>query len=347
PACLDNGNEEPTITDAHLYLGRLDPETYLGGDLDIYPELAERAIARLASQLGLSEAETASGILRIANASMTSATHLISVERGWDPREFALVAGGGAGPLHAVAIAQDLGIPTVIVPPTPGVTSALGILQVDLRHDLLRSVLKQTHQIEPEELVAVFDELEVEARQVLEHERAGGEQQIELSLDVRYYGQTPYMNMVIDEVPRDRAALDAIVERYGEEYEREFGYRFDSDLATVEIVNARAAAIGVTPETEFDLTADSEAAAEPRQIRSVYFEELAGYADTPIYVRSSLPKGAAIEGPAVIEQDDTTVLVPPGTSLAVDDSLNILIDVGSARGAEVSAAAGQPATQGV
>ena len=102
PACLDKGNDQPTITDAHLYLGRLDPDAYLGGDLEINPELAERAIARLAEKLGLSEAETASGILRIANASMTAATHLISVERGWDPREFALVAGGGAGPLHAV-----------------------------------------------------------------------------------------------------------------------------------------------------------------------------------------------------------------------------------------------------
>jgi N-methylhydantoinase A len=347
PACLDKGNEQPTITDAHLYLGRLDPETYLGGDLEIYPELAEQAITRLASELGLSEPETASGILRIANASMTSATHLISVERGWDPREFALVAGGGAGPLHAVAIAQDLGIPTVIVPPTPGVTSALGILQVDLRHDLLRSVLKQTDQLEPEELIAVFDELEDEARQVLEHERAAGEHQIELSLDVRYYGQTPYINMIIDEVPHDRAAIEAIEERYGEEYEREFGYKFERDLATVEIVNARAAAIGVTPDTEFKLEAESEGTLEPRQVRSVYFEEAAAFVDTPIYVRSQLAKDARIDGPAIIEQDDTTVLVPPGTSLHVDDNLNILIDVGSPGGADTRAAAGQPATQGV
>jgi N-methylhydantoinase A len=346
PACLGQSNEQATITDAHLYLGRLDPETYLGGDLEIYPELAEQAISRLASQLGLSEPETASGILRIANASMTSATHLISVERGWDPREFALVAGGGAGPLHAVAIAQDLGIPTVIVPPTPGVTSALGILQVDLRHDLLRSVLKQTDQLEPDELVTVFDELEAEAREVLEHERADGEHHVELSLDVRYYGQTPYINMIVDEVPRDSAAIDAIEERYGEEYEREFGYKFDRDLATVEIVNARAAAIGVTPATEFKLEGGSDGSSEPRLVRSVYFEESGGHVDTPIYIRTQLPKGARIGGPAIIEQDDTTVLVPPGTSLHVDDNLNILIDVGSPGGADTRAAAGQPATQG-
>jgi N-methylhydantoinase A len=327
PACLDQGNTEPTITDAHLYLGRLDPASYLGGDLDIHPELAEQAIARLAGQLGLSQAETASGILRIANASMTAATHLISVERGWDPREFALVAGGGAGPLHAVAIAQDLGIPTVIVPRTPGVTSALGILQVDLRHDLLRSVLKQTHQIEPSELVSVFDDLEAEAREVLEREQAGGDQRIELSLDVRYYGQTPYMNLILDEVPSDRAAIDALVERYGEAYEKEFGYRFDRDLATVEFVNARAAAIGVTGDAELQLSARRNGRAEPRRTRSVYFEERSDFVDTPIFDRASLGPGATIGGPAVIEQDDTTVLVPPGTKVEVDGYLNLLIDV--------------------
>ena len=327
PACIDQGNEEPTITDAHLFLGRLDPASYLGGDVEIHPELAEQAIARLAGQLGLSEAESASGILRIANASMTQATHLISVERGWDPREFALVAGGGAGPLHAVAIAQDLGMPTVIVPPTPGVTSALGILQVDLRHDLLRSVLKQTDRLEPEELVAVFGDLESEARAVLEREEAGGDQRIELSLDVRYYGQTPYMNLVIDEVPRDRAAIDAIVDRYGEAYEKEFGYQFDRDLATVEIVNARAAAIGVTRDAELQPAAQRNGKAEPTRTRSVFFEERNAFVDTPIYDRSALGAGATVDGPAVIEQDDTTVLVPPGTKVEVDSYLNLLIDV--------------------
>lgn len=346
PACLDKGNDQPTITDAHLYLGRLDPETYLGGDLDIYPELAERAISQLAGQLGLSEAETASGILRIANASMTSATHLISVERGWDPREFALVAGGGAGPLHAVAIAQDLGIPKVIVPPTPGVTSALGILQVDLRHDLLRSVLKQTHQIEPHELVRVFDELEAEAREVLEHEKADSEQQVELSLDVRYYGQTPYMNIVLDEIPHDRAAIDAIVERYGEAYEREFGYRFDSDLATVEFVNARVAAIGVTSDIQLRGAAQSNGRPEPRQTRSVYFEESREFVDTPIYTRSALATETRMSGPAIVEQSDTTVLLPPGTSLEVDQYLNILIDVGGSAKPGEQAAAAEPAAQG-
>ncbi len=211
PVALGRGNEQPTITDAHIVLGRLNPERYLDGGVKLYPDLAERAIGELAAKLGMSDAEAASGILRIGNANMTAATHLISVQRGYDPREFALVAGGGAGPLHAVDIARELGIPVVIVPPTPGVTSALGILQVDLRHDIMRSVLAQTPQIDPVDLGRVFMELEREAAEILESEQIPqGRRRIELSIDVRYYGQTPYLNLPLERAtgqPRgDRSA---------------------------------------------------------------------------------------------------------------------------------------------
>ena len=209
-SALGRGNEQPTITDAHIVLGRLNPERYLDGGVKLHPDLAERAIGELAAKLGMSEAEAASGILRIGNANMTAATHLISVQRGYDPREFALVAGGGAGPLHAVDIARELGIPVVIVPPTPGVTSALGILQVDLRHDIMRSVLAQTPQIDPVDLARVFKELEAEAAEILEGEQIPEDRRrIELSIDVRYYGQTPYLNLPLDEAPDTRAAIDA------------------------------------------------------------------------------------------------------------------------------------------
>jgi N-methylhydantoinase A len=138
------------------------------------------------------------------------------------------------------------------------------------------------------------------------------------------------MNLILDEVPQDRAAIDAIVERYGEAYEKEFGYRFDSDLATVEFVNARAAAIGVTSDAELQPAASRNGKAEPRRTRPVFFEERNEFADTPIFDRGSLGPGTGIAGPAVIEQDDTTVLVPPGTKVEVDGYLNLLID---ARGA--------------
>lgn len=346
PACLDKGNEEPTITDAQVYLGRLNPQIYLGGDVDIYPELAEQAIARLAEKLGLSDADTANGIIRIANANMTSATHLISVERGYDPREFALVAGGGAGSLHAVEIARDLGIPHVVVPPTPGVTSALGILQVDLRHDLLRSVLSQTHDIEAADLVRTFDKLEAEARQILDQEHIAPEDaRVELSLDVRYYGQTPYMNIRLDEPPRDRETIERIVEQYGEQYEREFGYRLGPDVATVEFVNARAAAIGVTADADFRRSTPAAGQPEPRETRDVYFEDT-GFAGTPIYDRSTLGPDTSIDGPAVVEQMDTTVVVPPGARARVDSYLNITIDVQAGAPGNGAAATSHAAAQG-
>jgi N-methylhydantoinase A len=342
PACLGRGNTEPTITDAHLYLGRLNPESYLGGDLEIRPELAEEAVAGLAERLGLSVPETASGILRIANANMTSATHLISVERGYDPRDFALVAGGGAGPLHAVDIARELRIPQVVVPPTPGVTSALGILNVDLRHDLLAPVLQQVKHLDLKQLAETFDRLTADATSILDAERIPEDRRsIELSVDARYYGQTPYMNLRLEQPPSSQAEVDSLVARYRERYEAEFGYQLPEDVATVELVNARVAAIGRTDDAELptaDGAVDVESALKGR--RPVYFDETGDFTDTPIYDRALLNGTAEIEGPAVVEQADTTVLIPPGASALIDRYLNLVIDVGAAEPAQAMAAVG-------
>jgi N-methylhydantoinase A len=329
PACFGKGNEEATITDAHLYLGRLNPATYLGGELEIRPDLAEAAITRLSEQLGLGVAETADGILRIANASMTSATHLISVERGYDPRDFALVAGGGAGPLHAVEIARELGIPHVVVPLVAGVTSALGILRVDLRHDFLRPVLSVADQLEPLRLAAMFDLMATEAEAMLDVEDIPTDKRaVEISVDVRYYGQTPYMNVPLAAPPRTRAELDEIVALYGERYEREFGYRLPPDVAKVEFVNARMTAIGaaepIRPPSHDD---DGDAAAAPTGTRGVYFREHGEFTPTPLYDRALLRPGAVVEGPAIVEQSDTTVLLPPGTTARADAYLNLVLDV--------------------
>ncbi|MDQ6818107.1 MAG: hydantoinase/oxoprolinase family protein, partial [Actinomycetota bacterium] len=348
PAALGRGNEEPTITDAHLYLGRLSPERYLGGGVELHPELAERAISTLAGKLELSEAETASGILRIGNANMTAATHLISVQRGHDPREFALVAGGGAGPLHAVEIARELGIPSVIVPPAPGVTSALGILQVDLRHDILRSVLGQVEQIDERELARVFRELESEALAILESEQIPEDsRQIERSVDVRYYGQTPYLNLELDEAPASREAIDRIAQRYADQYEREFGYRLDADIGKVEIVNARVAAVGRSPAAEAVPSPVTNGAAVLLETRGVYFAEVGDFTDTPVYARAALGPEAVLEGPAIVEQMDTTVLIPPGSRARMDARLNLIIDVEAAVGRSSALATAEPITGGI
>lgn len=347
PVALGRGNEQPTITDAHIVLGRLNPERYLDGGVKLHPRLAESAIGELAAKLGMSEAEAASGIIRIGNANMTAATHLISVQRGYDPREFALVAGGGAGPLHAVEIARELGIPVVIVPPTPGVTSALGILQVDLRHDIMRSVLAQSPQLDPIDLGQVFKALQDEAMEILEAEQIAPERRrIELSIDVRYYGQTPYLNLPLDEVPDSRSAIDGLAEAYADQYEREFGYRLDADIATVEIVNARAAAVGIADPAEITLSAGEGSEATPSQTRAVYFDEVGDFTDTPAYDRGQLPAGWSIEGPAIVEQMDTTVLIPPNARARVDDRLNLVIDVESPLQESAALAAAGPVDRG-
>jgi N-methylhydantoinase A len=273
---------------------------------------------------------------------MTAATHLISVERGYDPREFALVAGGGAGPLHAVEIARELGIPHVIVPPTPGVTSALGILQVDLRHDILRSVLSQTDQLDPGRLAAVFDELEAEALAILEGEQIPRDRRrIERSVDVRYYGQTPYLNIELDEVPSTPEAVRRIAERYADEYEREFGYRLAADIAAVEIVNARAAAIGLATAADLSPRSVPEGEATELENRPVYFDDAGNFVDTPVYARSELAPGALLHGPVIVEQMDTTVLIPPNSRARVDSHLNLIIEVmAPVSGAAALAAAG-------
>jgi N-methylhydantoinase A len=340
PAALGRGNQQPTITDAHVYLGRLDPERYLDGGVELHPELAERAIAGLAAKLGLTAANAASGILRIGNANMTSATHLISVERGYDPREFALVAGGGAGPLHAVEIARELGIPHVVVPPAPGVTSALGILQVGLRHDILRSVLAQADQIDPGDLARVFAELEAEAVAILESEQIPEEsRRIERSIDVRYYGQTPYLNLMLDEEPTTRQAIDRIAERYAAEYEREFGYRLDAEIATVELVNARAAAVGLAPPVEFATVSVPSGEPVAKESRRVYFDEVGDFTETPVYARAQLAPDAVIDGPAIVEQMDTTVLIPPNARARVDSRLNLVVEVDAAASRRAALAA--------
>ncbi len=338
PACLGKGNEEPTITDAHIFLGRLNPDTFLGGDVEIKPKLAAKAIERLAEQLGMSAAEAANGIIRIANANMVQAAREVSVERGYDPRDYVFAAGGGAGALHAADIARELGTPQIVVPPTPGLTSALGILQVDVRHDFLRPILQQTGYLDPKDVVATFDELQSEADKALEAENIPKDRRtVELSLDVRYYGQTPYMNLKIDKPPADKAAFKAVGEQYRDEYEREFGYRLPVDMAPIEFVNARAAAIGTTDEIEFS-TSDESGGAEDalREQRPVFFEDLGDFTDTPIYDRAKLGRNAVFDGPAVVEQSDTTVVVPPGASARVDAYLNIVIDVGGDAATAVS-----------
>jgi N-methylhydantoinase A len=220
-------------------------------------------------------------------------------------------------------------MPHVVVPLVAGVTSAMGILQVDLRHDFLRPVLSVAEQLDVADLGSRFDEMAAEAQQVLDAENIPLERRaVEMSVDVRYYGQTPYINLALAEPPRSREAIDEIIARYGEQYDREFGYQLPPDVAKVEIVNARMTAIGASDPAEFQRHTDSGDAADARSgSRDVYFGEHGEFVDTPIYDRARLRPGAELDGPAIVEQSDTTVLLPPGTRARVDAYLNLVLDV--------------------
>ena len=329
PACFGKGNMQPTTTDAHLYLGRLSPVRPLGGKISLQPELAAKALEGLGEQLGMSAFEVANGILRIANTNMTMATHLISVQRGHDPRDFTLVAAGGAGPLHCVDVARELGIPRVVVPRSPGLTSALGILHVDVRDDFQAPLLKQTGQLGPGELASVYANLLAtagawfDAEQVAEADRA-----TELSVDVRYYGQTSYMNLTLDGVPGSESDLEAIVDRFEDRCRKEFGYVLPRDFAAVELVNARVAAVGSAEEAKLPRDPAPGTLADARLgTRDVYFEESGGLVPAEVYDRDRLHNEAEFAGPAIVEQLDSTVVLPPGTTAAVDSYLNIIISV--------------------
>jgi N-methylhydantoinase A len=327
PACYGRGGNQPTNTDANVVLGRLGAT--LAGEMALDPAAAEEAIrSHVATPLGLELEQAASAVIRVANANMADALRLISIRRGYDPREFALVVFGGAGPLHGAALARELSIPTVLVPPNPGITSALGCLLVDVRHDLSEMYLRHAAQADPAEVEAEFKQLESEARVRLRHERVPEERMsLQRRLAMRYLGQWRSLSVAVD---RPLGSLDAAVARFHAEHEREYSYRRDD--APVEIYQLQLSAVGVTPKPEFARHATNGAGPpQPVAGRPVYFEEEGGFAETPIYVRGQLPAGAHIKGPAVIDQLDSTTLVPPGVDAEIDEWLNIRMHVGGGR----------------
>jgi N-methylhydantoinase A len=320
PACYGQGGERPTNTDANLFLGRLGGRL-AGGTLELDRDLAASAIERhVAQPLGLEAAQAAEAIIRIANANMADAVRLVSVRRGYDPREFALVVFGGAGPLHGTALARELSIPVVVVPPNPGLTSALGCLLVDIRHDLSTMYLVDAADADPDDVERRFRELEDEARARLDAEGVEVEgATLERIVDMRYTGQ--WRSMSVTFVPGPDA-LERAVADFHAEHAREYNFRRDD--APVEIFRLAVRAMGTTPKP--DLRAPSSAnGASPAPIdsRSVVFDGEPSTIDAPVYRRADLHPGATVTGPALIDQLDSTVLVEPGVTATVDEYLNL------------------------
>ena len=322
PAAYGQGNEQATNTDANVVLGRLG-DRLIGGAMTLDRQAAERAVTTtVGDPLGLSLDEAAKSILQVANANMADAVRLISIRRGYDPREFALVVFGGAGPLHGVALARELSIPVVIVPPNPGITSALGCLLVDIRHDLSNMYVSRTDRTDAADIESEFRRLEDEARERLQNENVDEAQMsLERLLDMRYVGQWRSMSIPV-ETPID---LPTAIARFHSEHEREHNYRRDG--ARVEIYRVNVRAIGVTPKAELRRHDRNGTSVPPLETRQVLFDEFDDPVESPVFTRDALGAGTIIEGPAVIEQLDSTTVVPPGARAEVDEFLNILIFV--------------------
>jgi N-methylhydantoinase A len=313
PAAYGRGGDEATVTDAHVVLGALDPGHFLGGRMELDLEAARQAVERhVAGPLGLSTEEAATAVVRIADATMVRALRVVSIARGHDPRRFALAACGGAGPMHACSIADELGIARVLVPRYPGVASALGLLLSDVHHDLRQTWLRPTHAVDPDELGERLAALEGRARELLEAsgftDAAG---RVDFEVDMRYRGQAYELTVPLPVGPAGPALRRA--ERAFHDAHRA-AYGHDSPVEEVELVTLRAQAVGPVEPPRW-VASNGSSAAPPAGRRSIHTPS--GRTSFAVYERADLGVGARLEGPVVLEQDDSTVLVPPGWSLEV------------------------------
>ncbi len=321
PACYGRGGNQPTITDANLLLGRLNPDSLLSGGMDIYPKKAEKALGELGSKLGMSEEEIAVSIIRIANSMMGKILRIVSVERGYDPRDFTLVAFGGAGPMHVCALAEELDIPKIIVPSNPGMYSALGLLMADLFHDYTYPVVKRVTLVDPTEIETTYRGMEAEGREMLRKEGISTNKMSFLrQADFRYLGQSFEITV---QAPKkvERDSLAATIIGFHKRHLETYGYSAENE--PVELVNLRLRAIGVISKPSLTKQTGSK---EPVKTatRRVYFETSGDWVETPVYERDENSR-VVFDGPAILEQYDATTVVYPGWKIETDSIGNIVL----------------------
>lgn len=325
PACYNQGGTQPTVTDANLVLGRINPGYLLEGEMELDLEKAQRAVYdKLAFPLGITLEEAAEGIIRVVNANMVRGIRYISVEKGYDPREFSMAAFGGAGPLHAVELGRELSVEEIIIPPHPGINSALGMLSADVRRDYVLTRIMEEKEITPDKLEKFYEEKKLEALDELKKE--GFDSSLIYfvrSADIRYPRQAYEINVPLPEQKLCRADIKEIVKKFHRLHKQSFGYhRLDE---TIELVNLRLAAVGRMPPLQIK---EHEIEGEDSyrallNTRKVFFS--GEYRDTPVYNRQKLKPGNVIPGPAIIEQFDSTTVIIPDKSGRVDKHNNLII----------------------
>ena len=323
PVCYDKGNREPAVTDANVVLQILNPEHLLGGRMPIRRALAVEAVQGLADRLKLGLMETAQGILSVVTANMARAIRVISVQRGHDPRNYTLMAFGGAGPLHAARLARELDMRRVLVPANPGILCAMGLLLTDLRADFSVTRLLPAKDEASAALAEGFAALAVQAERWFEQEGiAPAERRLTRTVDMRYHGQ----NYELGISASDSTTMATLVALFAEAHRQRYGFETDED--PVEIVTLRLEANGVVRKAELRThpEAGPDASAAIAHHRDVWLAETKSFVSTPIYARERLRPGNHFIGPAIVEQMDATTLVPPGMTAQVDRWLNLILE---------------------
>lgn len=333
PVAYRAGGTEPTVTDANLVLGRLIPDRFASGRITLDVAAARDAIrARIADPLGMSVEQAAAGIIRIANANMERAVRVSSAEKGFDPRTITLVAFGGAGPMHAAALARAAGIPKVLVPEQPGVLSALGLVMTDIRHDFVQTRVLRAEEISAANLAPLFSELEKEGQAALAADGVENSRRDLLrSADLRYAGQAYEVNVPLPDAELSDQAVAELVDRFHALHKQFYAHNHPN--RAVELVSARLTALGrmaAPPVPKHELNGADVA---PRGEQAVYFEEAGGFLETALYDRRDLAPGSSLHGPAIVEQIDTTIVIHPDQAIEVDAFANLIVTTGGSQSA--------------
>jgi N-methylhydantoinase A len=327
PAAYDQGGTEPTVTDANLLAGRYDPEHFLGGRMNLNLERAREAFRPIADQLGMSPEEAALGALRLVNSNMMNALKIVSVQRGHDPRDFALVAMGGGGAVHSAFLARELQIRTMIVPVAPGHFSAYGMLTTDLRRDAIRTFVRRTDTVDLARLSALCTEMEQEAIDAYLAEKFAVDQLVcTRAADMRYRGQEHTVRVPLMGGTLTGAEMREIESRFHAVHEKQYTFRLDS---AIEIVNLHVTVMGQVNKPRRAELAPQSGAPRPIRQRLVDFDEQ-GQHETGIFDRATLGAGATVAGPAIIEEMASNTVVYPGMTVEVDRWGNLIVDTGVA-----------------
>ena len=328
PICYGRGGAEPTITDANLLLGRLDPKRLLAVDAPVTVEQVKQVFEdKIGRAAGLDAIAAAGAVLRLGNIKMAGAIRMVSVSRGHDPRDFALFAFGGAGPLHASALARELGLPTVLVPARPGITNALGCVVADLRHDFVNTINQPVPLLDEARVKAVLDRHAEEGRALIAKEAIEPATIRTIhSADMQFIGQTHILNVPLPSAEVSRNMLQEL-------FEKAYYARFRVELPEIRanLVNLNTSVIGVRPAVDLSRLIDPAGRAATlkearREIRPVWYD--GEWLETPVYLRDRLPLDAVVRGPAIVEQMDATTVLEPGDAARSDANGNLLIEVG-------------------